>query len=104
MEQSRIIDTLETYQGAMVSKMPNVTWPTGTFVETVKEWQKQWFCITDPRGATWAAAPEFKARAPMRHTYWTKKGPNWSASDELIALQTRIQSMVYKNIQLVYVI
>ena len=25
-------------RGAMVSKMPNVTWPKGTFVETVKEW------------------------------------------------------------------
>ena len=24
--------------GAMVSKMPNVTWPKGTFVETFKEW------------------------------------------------------------------
>ena len=26
--------------GVMVGKMPNVTWPTGTFMETVKEWQK----------------------------------------------------------------
>ena len=25
--------------GAMVSKMPNVTWPTGTFNDNVKEWQ-----------------------------------------------------------------
>ena len=26
--------------GAMVSKLTNVSWPKGTFVETVKEWQK----------------------------------------------------------------
>ena len=26
--------------GTMVSKMSNVTWPKGTFVETVKEWQQ----------------------------------------------------------------
>ena len=91
-------------EGAMVSKMPNITWPTGTFVETVKEWQKQWFYITEPRGATWAAAPEFKAGAPMRLTSWTEKGPNCSVSDELIVLQTRIQSMVDKNIKLVDVI
>ena len=45
--------------GAMVSKMPNVTWPKGTFVETVKGWQQLWFYITEPRDATWAAAPEF---------------------------------------------
>ena len=40
----------------------------------------------------------------MRLTSWKEKGPNWSASDELIALQTRIQSMVDKNIKLVDVI
>ena len=32
--------------GAMVSKLPNVTWPKGAFVETVKIWQKEWFYIT----------------------------------------------------------
>ena len=37
--------------GAMVSKMPNVTWPKGTFVETIKEWQKLWFYITELRDA-----------------------------------------------------
>ena len=37
----------------------------------------------------------------MRLTSWIEKGPNWSSSDELIALQTRIQSMVDKNIKLV---
>ena len=26
--------------GAMVSKMPNISWPKGTFVETVKGWQQ----------------------------------------------------------------
>ena len=69
--------------GAMVSKMPNATWPKGTLVDTDKGWQKQWFYITEPRGATWAAAPEFKAGAPMRLTSWKEKGPNWSVSDEM---------------------
>ena len=81
----------------MVSNMPNVTWPKSTFVETVKEWQKLWFYITQPRDATWAAASEFKSGAPMRLTSWIENGPNWSLSDELIALQTRIQSMVDKT-------
>ena len=40
----------------------------------------------------------------MRLTSWMEKGPNWSLSDELMALQTRIQSMVDKNIKLVDVI
>ena len=37
----------------------------------------------------------------MRLTSWMEKGPNWSSSDELMALQTRIQSMVNRNIKLV---
>ena len=90
--------------GTMVSKMPNVSLPKGTFVEAVKEWQKLWFYITEPRDATWSAASEFKSGAPMRLTSWIEKGPNWSSSDELIVLQTRIQSMVDKNIKLVDVI
>ena len=62
--------------GAMVSKLANVTWPKVTFVGTVKEWQKLWFYITEPRGATWAATPKFKFGAPMRLTSWMEKGPN----------------------------
>jgi hypothetical protein len=37
--------------GAMVSKLPNTTWPKGALVETVKVWQQEWFYITEPRGA-----------------------------------------------------
>ena len=73
-------------------------------METVKEWRKLWFYITEPRDATWAAASKIKSGAPMRLTSWIEKGPNWSSSDELIALQTHIQSMVDKNTKLVDVI
>ena len=45
--------------GAMVGKMPNVTWLEGSFVETIKGWQSGWFYITEPRDPTWVAAPEF---------------------------------------------
>ena len=38
--------------GAMVSKLPNVTWPIGAFVETVKIWQQEWFYVTEPRDAS----------------------------------------------------
>ena len=45
----KVVDGLHAEcEGAMVSKMPNVTWPKGTFVETVKEWQKLWFYIKSP--------------------------------------------------------
>ena len=35
---------------------------------------------------------------------WPKKGPNWSSSDELSMLQTRIKDMEDKNIELVIVV
>ena len=40
----------------------------------------------------------------MRLTSWLTKGLDWAASDEVLALQTRIKSMVDKNIKLVNVI
>ena len=88
----------------MVSKMPNVTWPTGTFNDSVKEWQQQWFYITEPRGKKWAAGPEFRSGAPLQLTSWPEKGLNWSSSDELSLLQTRVQSVVDKDVKLVDVV
>ena len=70
-------------RGAMVSRMPKVTWPTGTFNNSVKEWQQQWFYISEPCGKKWAAAPEFRSGAPLRLTSWPEKGLNWSSSDKL---------------------
>ena len=40
----------------------------------------------------------------MRHTSWPEKGLDWSSADKLTALQTRIRSMIDKNIKLVNVI
>ena len=51
-----------------------------------------------------AAAAEFNSGAPMRLTSCVEKSPNWCLPDELIALQTHVQSMVDKNVKLVDVI
>ena len=40
----------------------------------------------------------------MRLTSWQEKGLDWSLSDELTVLQTRIRSMMDKNVKLVDVI
>ena len=73
-------------------------------MDTVKEWQKQWFYITEPRGTNWATPAEFCSSAPMRLTTWVEKSLDWCSPDELIALQTRVQSMVTKSVKLVDVI
>ena len=76
----------------------------GAFNDSVKEWQQQWFYITEPRGEKWAVAPEFRSGAPLWLTSWPKKGPNWSSSDELSLLQTRFRSAVDKDVKLVDVV
>ena len=90
--------------GAMVGKMPNVTWPEGSFVETVKGWQSGWFYITEPRDTNWAATPEFRSGVPMRLTSWQEKGLTWGSQDELTALQTHVQNMIIRKVKLVNVI
>ena len=73
-------------------------------METIKEWQQQWFYITEPRGKKWAAAPEFRSGAPLQLMSWPEKGLNWSLSDELSLVQTRVQSVVDKDVKLVDVV
>ena len=70
----------------MVGKMPNVTWPEGSFVETVKGWQSGWFYITEPRDTNWAAALEFRSGIPTRLTSWKEKGLPRGSSVELDGL------------------
>ena len=87
--------------GAMVGKMPNVTWPEGSFVETMKGWQSGWFYITEPRDANWVATPEFRSGVPMWLTSWKEKGLAWGSAVELTELQTYVQNMIGKKIKLV---
>ena len=87
--------------GAMVGKMPSITWLEGSFAETVKGWQSGWFYITEPRSANWKAAPKFRSGIPVRLTSWKRKGLAWGASAELTGLQNCVKNMITKNIKLV---
>ena len=90
--------------GAMVGKMPNVTWLEGSYVETVKGWQSGWFYITEPRDTNWVAAPEFRSGIPTRLTSWKEKGLSWGSSVELTGLQNCVKNMISKKIKLVNVV
>ena len=83
--------------GAMVSKLPNVVWPKGAFVETVKVWQQEWFYITEPRDAKWAATTDFRSGPPTRLTSWTAKGLDWGSQPEVMMLQKPICNVLGKN-------
>ena len=73
-------------------------------METVKTWQQVWFYITEPRGATWAATPEFRSGPPMRLASWINKGLDWGSTDEVLMLQKRIKNIIEKNTSLTDVI
>src|SRR4051812_38613201 len=90
--------------GAMVGKMPNVTWLEGSYVETIKGWQSGWFYITEPRNTDWVAAPEFRSGIPMRLTSWKEKGLSSGSSVELTRLQKCIGNMISKKLKLVSVV
>ena len=72
--------------GAMVGRMPNVTWLDDSFVETVKGWQSGWFYITEPRDANWVAAPNSDTESPRgsllgRRRAWPGANPqSWPDS------------------------
>ena len=69
-----VVDQQAECGGAMVGKMPSVTWLEGSFVGTVKGWKSGWFYITEPHDANWVAAPEFRSGIPVQLTSWKKKG------------------------------
>ena len=88
----------------MVSKLPRVEWPEGTFIETVKVWQKEWFYITEPRSTDWGAIPAFRVGPPTRLVSWTKKGLDWGVNKEVAQLQSRIAKMIEQGVELPNVI
>ena len=90
--------------GAMVGKLPNVTWLKGSFVETIKGWQSGWFYITEPRDPEWAAAPEFQSVIPTWLTSWKEMGLSWGNSGELTGLQTCVKDLIDRKVKLVTVV
>ena len=67
-------------------------------------WQQEWFYITEPRGANWAATPEFKSGPPTRLASWINKGLDWGSTDEVLTLKKCIKMIIEKNISLTDVI
>ena len=80
--------------GAMISKLTNAIWPKGSFVDTNKVWQQDWFYITEPRDAKWAAEPAFGSGPPERLTSWTKKDLDWGSHTNVTTLMSHVTGMI----------
>ena len=60
--------------GAMISKLQKPEWLEGTFIETVKLWQREWFYITEPLTASQTEVPAFIGVPPRKLVSWQREG------------------------------
>ncbi|KAE8796120.1 hypothetical protein D1007_28980 [Hordeum vulgare] len=58
----------------MISKLNKPEWLEGTFMETVKMWQQDWFYITKPHVKDQAALPPFIGLPPKKK--WASQAEN----------------------------
>ena len=86
--------------GVGVSKLTNTLWPKGSFTETSNQWQREWFYITEPHYTKWAAIPVFRSGTPLQLASWINKGLDWGSIDEVQNLQSRILTLLEKDINL----
>jgi hypothetical protein len=84
-------------RGAMISKNQKVDWFQGTFIETVKEWQHDWFNVTEPLAADQAEVPAPSAGPPRWLASWRRKGMDWGNPEEVTELQQKIKFLVDKK-------
>lgn len=83
----------------MISKIPKVTWPKGTFIETMKLWQQEWFYLADNK-----EGPVFSAEPPKRLVSWTNKNIAGVNEEEVKVLQGHIKAMVDSGVTLTDVV
>jgi hypothetical protein len=72
--------------GAMISKLQKTDWLEGTFVETVRIWQREWFYITKPLAGGQAVAPTFTGTPSSKLVSWQRQGLEWGNPDEVSSL------------------
>ena len=58
----------------------------------------------EPRGTKWEAIPAFRSGPPLQLASWINKGLDWGSVDEVQTLQSRIRTLLEKDIDLVNVI
>ena len=90
--------------GAIVSELASAVWLKGSFAKSADSWQQGWFYITEPRGSKWAAAPEFRSSPPIQLASWINKGLEWGPTDEVRTLQSRIRSLIERDINVINVV
>ena len=89
--------------GASIGKMAGAPWPKGSFPEVSELWQHEWFYVTDPRSAKWAAAPAFRSGPPPQLMSRISRGLSWGLAKDVPILQSHIQDLFEGDFNLVVV-
>ena len=84
--------------------MTGAAWPKGSILEVSELWQQEWFYITAPRSAKWAAAPVFRPGPPPQLMSWISRGLSWGLAKDVPILQSRIQDLFEGDFSLVMVV
>jgi len=90
--------------GASMSKLASAVWLKGPFTKSSDLWQHGWIYITEPRGSKWATAPAFRSSAPIQLASWVNKGLDWGSTNDVRTLQSRIRSLIEKDIDIANVV
>lgn len=86
----------------MISKSSGVKWLQGKFIETVKNWQEEWFYMADvPLSNREGIATPFSATPPERLHSWTPKNIHWEETEELTKLIERVEYFIEKGVTLI---
>ena len=83
--------------------MTGDTWPKGSIPEVSELWQQEWFYITAPRSAKWAAAPVFRSVPPPQLMSWISRGLSWGPAKDVPILQSRIRDLFEGDFSLITV-
>ena len=88
----------------MISKIHGIRWLPGKFIETVKQWQEEWFYMADVPSGDREGVPAFSA-APLNGMHsWTAKNLDWGNQEEVKVLQDRVDFLIGEGVNLVDVI
>ena len=69
--------------GASIGKMAGAPWPKGSFPEVSELWQREWFYVTAPKSAKWAADPAFRPGPPPQLMSWISRGLSWGPAKDV---------------------
>jgi hypothetical protein len=84
---------------AMISRIPGSIWLEGKLIETVKNWQEEWFYMAYV--CQDGIHTPFTTASLERLHSWTPKNIVWEEAEELIKIMARVKHFVDKKVTMI---